>query len=374
MEKVAHLTVKYLNFSETFIYEQIRNMKAYEPVVLTLSKNRNVDKFPVKNIYSVSDLPLLRQKEESIRSIFGRSRYFRDLIKELGLKLIHAHFAYMGNYALQFKKYFNIPLITSFYGLDIYQLTKNPLYRLQLKRLFRIGDYFTGYSSVMRERAIELGCPPEKIITFTVGIDLNKFKFKPRTPGKEINFLYIGRLVEKKGVIYAVRAFAKSFQKHKNITMTIIGDGPLYNEIDTEIKKLGMTERIRMLGYVPDFSAELDKADVFMSPSVVARSGDAEGGINVTVIEALACGIPALVTRQTQSDLIFDNNTGFVSTERDADDLSRKMNILIENPDLIQKFGIIGREKVEKLNSKDQVAKLENMYKELIEKHERPRS
>jgi len=371
MEKIAHLTVKYLNFSETFIYEQIRNMKAYEPVVLTLSTNKNIEKFPVKNLYSVSDLPPWRQKEESIRSVFGRSRYFRDLIKELDIKLIHAHFAYMGNYALQFKKYFDIPLITSFYGLDIYQLTKNPLYRLQLKRLFRIGDFFTGYSSVMRERAIELGCPPKKLITFTVGIDLNKFKFKRREPGSTINFLYIGRLVEKKGVIYGIRAFAKSYQKNKNIRMTLIGDGPLYNELDAEIKKLGMTDSIKMLGYVPDLSAELDKADVFMSPSVVARSGDAEGGINVTVIEALACGIPALVTRQTQSDLIFDGKTGFVARERDADDLSRKMNTLIENPDLIRKFGIIGRERVEKLDSKDQVAKLENIYKELIGKYER---
>jgi len=371
MEKVAHLTVKYLNFSETFIYEQIRNMKAYEPIVLTLSKNNNVKRFPVNSIYSVSDLPPWRQKEESIRSIFGRSRYFRDLIKELDIKLIHAHFAYMGNYALQFKKYFNIPLITSFYGLDIYQLTKNPLYRLQLKRLFKHGDFFTGYSSVMRERAIKLGCPPEKVMTFTVGIDLNKFKFKLRNPASTINFLYIGRLVEKKGVIYGVRAFAKSYQKHRNIRMTVIGDGPLYNEIEAEIKNLGMAHSIKMLGYVPDLSAELDRADVFMSPSVVARSGDAEGGINVTVIETLACGIPALVTRQTQSDLIFDGKTGFVARERDVDDLSSKMNVFIENPDLIRKFGIIGRQMAEKLDSKGQVEKLENIYKEQIKKYER---
>jgi colanic acid/amylovoran biosynthesis glycosyltransferase len=369
MKKVAHLTVKYLNFSETFIYEQIRNMKAFEPVVFTLSTNRNIEKFPVKNLYSVSSLPYFRQKEESIRSVFGRSDYFRKLIKELDIKLIHAHFAYMGSYALQFKKYFKIPIITSFYGLDIYQLTKNPLYRMQLKRLFKYGDFFTGYSSVMKERAIELGCPPEKVITFTVGIDLNKFRFKERTPGKEINFLYIGRLVEKKGVIYAVRAFAKSRQKHKNIRMTIIGDGPLYNEINSEIKKLGMAPVISMLGYVRDLSAELDKADIFISPSVVARSGDAEGGINVTVIEALACGIPAIVTRQTRSDLIFDGETGFVARERDADDLSRKMNILIENPDLIRKFGIMGRKSVEKLDSQSQVQKLEDIYKKLIDSY-----
>jgi colanic acid/amylovoran biosynthesis glycosyltransferase len=370
MKKIAHLTVKYLNFSETFIYEQIRNMKIFEPVVFTLL-TRKPEAFPVKSLYSVSSLPYLKQKEESIRSVFGRSRYFRGLIKELDIKLIHAHFAYMGNYALQFKKYFRIPIITSFYGLDIYQLTKNPLYRLQLKRLFKHGDLFTGYSSVMRERAIELGCPPEKIVPFTVGINMSKFKFKKRTPGKEINFLYIGRLVEKKGVIYGVRAFAKSYRKHNNIRMTVIGDGPLYNEINSEIKMLGMEDRIKMLGYVPDLSAELDRADVFMSPSVVARSGDAEGGINVTLIEALASGMPAIVTRQAQSDLVFDGRTGFIARERDADDLSMKMDIFIENPELITKFGIIGREMAEKLDSSSQVAKLENIYKELIEKYEK---
>jgi glycosyltransferase involved in cell wall biosynthesis len=371
MKKIAHLTVKYLNFSETFVYEQIRNMKMFEPVVFTLSTNKNTEKFPVKNIYSVSSLPSLRQKEESIRSIFGRSSYFRDLIKKLDIKLIHAHFAYMGNYALQFKKYFNIPIITSFYGLDIYQLTKNPLYRLQLKRLFKRGDLFTGYSSVMRERAIELGCPPEKVMTFTVGIDLNKFKFKERRPDNIINILYIGRLVEKKGVIYGIRAFAKSFQKHKNIRMTVIGDGPLYDGIAAEIKKLDMSNYIKMAGYVADTSEYLNNAHIFISPSVVAGNGDAEGGINVTVIEALASGIPSIVTRQTQSDLIFDDKTGYVARERDADDLSEKLNKLIENPHLITKFGIIGRQMVEKLDSKLQVEKLEKIYGDLIAKYER---
>jgi len=373
MDKVAHLTVQYLNFSETFIYEQIRLMKRFDPVVFTLS-TKNLDSFPVNNIFSVSSLPYIKQKGEGIRSVLGRSAYFRGLIKKLDIKLIHAHFAYMGSYAMQFKKYYDIPLVTSLYGLDIYMHTKNPLYRYQLKRLFKKGDLFIGYSSIMTERAIELGCPPEKAMTLTVGIDLNKFRFKEKKPGKIINILYIGRLVEKKGVIYGVQAFAKSYQKHKNIRMTIVGDGPLYSAIDTEIKKLGMTDQIKMLGYVPDTSALLDNADFFISPSVVAKNGDAEGGINVTVIEALACGIPAIVTKQTQSDLIFDGKTGFIAKERDSDDLSEKINAMIETPELISKFGIIGRQMVEKLDSSIQVAKLENIYKELIDKYERTRS
>jgi colanic acid/amylovoran biosynthesis glycosyltransferase len=181
--------------------------------------------------------------------------------------------------------------------------------------------------------------------------------------------LYIGRLVEKKGVQYLIKAFAKSYAKHKNIKLTIIGDGPLYDQHASEIKKLGLSQQITMLGYVPDLAAEIDKADFFLSPSVVARSGDAEGGINVTVIEALASGMPAIVTRQTQSDLIHDGKTGFIARERDSDDLSNKMNILIEKPDLITQFGIMGRRSVEKLNSKDQVEKLEQLYSELIGKY-----
>jgi len=370
MKKIAHLTVKYLSLSESFIYEQIRNISRYEPVVFTLLK-KYPDKYAVPNIYSVSDLPKYRQISESIRGVFGRSDYFRKLIKDLDIKLIHAHFAYMGNYAMQFKKYHDIPLLTSFYGLDIYQLTRNPLYRLQLKRLWRSGDLFTGYSNVMKERAVELGCPPEKIVSLPIGIDLSKFAFRERKHSDTINFLYIGRLVEKKGVIYAIRAFAKSRRKHGNISLTIVGDGPLRSQLEAEVDRLGMRGPIKMLGAVADIKTELDKAHVFVSPSVVASSGDAEGGINVTVIEALASGMPAIVTRQAQSGLIFDGKTGFIAQERDVEDLNRKMDILIENPELIAKFGIIGREMAEKLDSKSQVAKLENIYKELIEKYER---
>jgi len=186
--------------------------------------------------------------------------------------------------------------------------------------------------------------------------------------------LYVGRLVEKKGVIYLIRAFANSYTEHNNIRLNIIGDGPLYDEIKKEIIRLGMDPYITMLGYVPDLAAEIDKADVFLSPSVVAKNGDAEGGVNVTVIEALASGLPAIVTKQTQSDLIIDGKNGFIAREKDVDDLSAKMDILIENPDLIPKFGIMGRNSVEKLDSKHQVAKLENIYRGLIDKYARARS
>ncbi len=250
-------------------------------------------------------------------------------------------------------------------------MTGSPLYRLQLKRLFRLGDHFTAYSSVMARRAMELGCPREKLTVLTVGIDLDRFKFRERKPSKDINVLFIGRLVEKKGCIFAVRAFAKSYRKHRNIRFTIGGDGPLQGEIETEIRKLGIENVARMIGPVRDTSAELEKADIFISPSVVARNGDAEGGINVAVLEALASGLPCLVTKESQSDAVFDGETGFVAKERDADDLSRKLDTLIENPQLIPKFGIIGRRKVEKLDSRVQVGKLEEIYKDLIRKYER---
>jgi colanic acid/amylovoran biosynthesis glycosyltransferase len=226
----------------------------------------------------------------------------------------------------------------------------------------------------MKERAIELGCPPEKIISLPIGIDLSKFSFKERKPSDKINFLYIGRMVEKKGVIYAIRAFAKAYQKHKNISFTLVGDGPLRAQLEAEVDRLGMRGPIKMLGAVPDIKPELDKAHVFVSPSVVAKSGDAEGGINVTVIEALASGLPALVTRQTQSELVFDDKSGYIAKENDADDLSEKMEILIKNPQKITEFGIIGRRFAEELDSKKQVARLEDLYRELIGNNEKRNS
>lgn len=80
----------------------------------------------------------------------------------------------------------------------------------------------------MRQSLVALGCPEEKVRIIHIGIDAQKYEFKPRvlTEGAKIRVLMAGRFVEKKGFEYGIRAFAKAAKEFDNLQLRIVGDGP----------------------------------------------------------------------------------------------------------------------------------------------------
>ena len=276
---------------------------------------------------------------------------------------------------LPLKKYFNLPLLTSFYGMDVYMHPKNPLVRWQLKNLFAQGDLFLTYSEKMRKDVIALGCNANKIRAHHGGVDFKKFRFHPRKIDKnsEIRVLLVGRFVEKKGIDIGIKAFAQSFKKYPQLRLNIIGDGALKNKYKKLIGNLGLHNSVTLLGSktYPEYIAELERSHFLIAPSVIARNGDEEGGINASVIEALATGLACITTLHSGSELVYSGKTGFMVPERDIHELSRKINYLVEHPHLLEEFGRAGRALIEqKFDIIKQTRKLENIYKEMIQKHE----
>ncbi|MEE8638174.1 MAG: glycosyltransferase [Candidatus Margulisiibacteriota bacterium] len=369
MDKIAFAVHKYLGLSETFIYEPLRNIKAFEAIVLTLAKE-NLDKFPHPKIYSISDLPLQERLLENLTNYFGRFAYFKKIIKDLNIKLIHAHFAWEGIFILSLKRHFNLPLITSLYGQDIYRYPRDPVYRWQLKRLFSEGDLFLAACKDLKNKAISLGCPKNKIIVHHCRIDLNNFTpIKTKKEKTKIKILMCGRLVEKKGFAYGIKAFAQSFNKYRNIRLQIIGDGPLKNKLISLIKKMKLEEFISLQGSKshPEIARAMRDADIFMMSYVTAKNGDSEAA-PLVLKEAQATGLPAISTRHAGvPEIVLDGKTGFLVEEKDVKGLAQKLNNLIENPQLRAKFGERGRRLIEeRFNIKDQTCELEDIYKELI--------
>jgi glycosyltransferase involved in cell wall biosynthesis len=134
--------------------------------------------------------------------------------------------------------------------------------------------------------------------------------------GDERVCLFIGRLVEKKGVEYLLEAVAHA---SSSWTLLIAGDGPLRAELETRVAELGLGERVRFLGFV----AAAEKADAFAAadalvvPSVVSADGDAEG-LPVALLEGLAAGLPCIATRESGADDILDDReNGFLCASRD---------------------------------------------------------
>ena len=364
--KVAHIRLKFLRITETFIYEEIKNLKKHEPVVFCI-KTENLDKFPFKNIRNLSNLNLFSYLFNAGSWLwFKRCLYFENLIKSEDIRLLHAQYGREGLFSISLKKKTGVPLITNFRGWDASTIPmQNPrIYN----ELFKVGDLFLVRSNDMKKDLIKFGCSEKKIIIHHSAIDLDKFKFNPRKPlnkNEKIKILLIGRFVETKGIPYALKAVAEVKKKYKNIGFTIIGDGNLRPEIEKLIKKLNLTNETRLLGFIPHEKVikEIQNSHIFISPSVTDRKGEKEGTVN-TFAEAQATGMPTIGTYHAGiPEVILNEKTGLLVKERDVNGLANKLEYLIEHQDLWKEFGKNGRRHIEKeFNIKAQTKKLEKIY------------
>lgn len=302
-----------------------------------------------------SSLPFLdKPLYDIIHCHYGRNGIRGFMLKEIG--------------ALQGK------LVTVFHGFDISNYLNKHGEGIY-KRLFERGDLFQPISEHWKRRLLELGCNDNKIVVHRMGIDCTKFSFRPPEPhpGRPIHILTIARLVEKKGVEYAIRAVAQVGQIRSNIQYQIVGDGPLREDFAALIDQLGIGDKIQLLGWKQQ-SEVLDllaKADILLAPSVTSRTGDREG-IPVTLMEAMARGLPVVSTLHSGiPELIQDGISGFLVPERDVDSLAEKLSYLIGNPEIWSAMGHAGRAYVEKhYNIKKLNDRLVEIYSELISRQQ----
>jgi colanic acid/amylovoran biosynthesis glycosyltransferase len=242
-------------------------------------------------------------------------------------------------------------LITSFRGYDIslfVQQNGKDVYN----SLFAKGDFFLTNCEFFRQRAIKLGCQPEKIVVHGSGIDCRRFPFKaryPHTDGK-IRIATTGRLIEKKGIEYGIRAIFQVSRIYPNIEYNIIGDGELKANLQQLIQSLQITKQVKILGWKtqPEIVEILDKTDIFIAPSVTAKDGNQDAPVN-TLKEAMLMGLPVIATTHGGiPELVRDGISGCLVPERDTDAIAEKLTYLIEHPEIWPAMGHAGRADVEK--------------------------
>lgn len=301
-----------------------------------------------KAIFKV--LRLRKQKKREFEKILSVAISF---LGKGPYDIIHCHFGPNGTLAVSLKDIGAIEgkIVTAFHGYDISSyIIKNG--DSAYKDLFLRGDLFLPISERWKNKLIELGCDEKKIIVHRMGIDMNKFVFPrsgQRNDGK-IRLLSIGRLVEKKGMRYAISAVAKLLKKYPDIEYTIAGDGPLKNDLENLIQELHGQDNIKLVGWKrqSEVITLLRNSDMFIASSVTGRDGDLEG-IPVVLMEALAMGLPVISTRHSGiPELVEDGKTGFLVPEGDSDAIAEKLEFLInhqEDRNIMKEAGRIYVEK-----------------------------
>jgi colanic acid/amylovoran biosynthesis glycosyltransferase len=308
----------------------------------------------VRNIY-LGSLKSLRffygkyDKEVSTLKTFYRIVPF---LEDGVYDIIHCQFGTLAPIALAYRDAGIISgkLITTFRGIDISKYVEENG-RDVYEQLFREGEFFLANCQFFGDRAVNLGCDPDRMVVHGSGLDCRKFAFKPRyfpAEGK-VQITTTGRLVEKKGIEYAIRAVAKVAEFYPNIQYKIIGDGELKEHFEQLITELNIGHIVQLLGWKQqkEIVEILDNAHIFIAPSVTAADGNQDAPVN-TLKEAMAMGLPVISTTHGGiPELVADGVSGFLVPERDTDAIATKLLYLIHHPQLWEKMGKAGRARVE---------------------------
>lgn len=286
--------------------------------------------------------------------------------------IIHCHFGPNGILGLNLKKIIpKIKLVTTFHGYDINSYP-NRAGKDVYNDLFEYGDLFTANTSFTKQQVVSLGCNKKDIKILPVGVELEKFCFCERMllPDEPLRILSVGRLVEKKGHEYTLRAVAKLCYEGRNIICTVIGGGPLKNELQSLVEELGIEKNIKFQGALSqdEVIEHYKKSHIFVLASITARDGDREGQ-GLVLQEAQAMGLPVVSTLHNGiPEGVLDGKSGFLVPEKDVDALAERLEYLINHPDIWPQMGRAGREYVEKnYNIKDLNQRLVRIYQELLE-------
>lgn len=245
------------------------------------------------------------------------------------IDLIHAQFGLGGALALPIAQQAGVPLVVTFHGGDAAK-DKHFERRAGLATIFQrrrdamveAADTILCVSQFVRERLIARGFPPAKLQTHYLGIDIPAEVALPAL-GASTNVLFVGRLVEKKGVDILLDAMAQARIAEPALTLTVVGDGPLRADLQHRAARSGVPVEFRGWLKPKEVQAAMRRALLLAVPSRTAEGGDAEG-LPTVIMEAMALGVPVVATDHAGiPEVISDGVTGLLVTEGNVAALSQ---------------------------------------------------
>jgi glycosyltransferase involved in cell wall biosynthesis len=317
--------------SETFIVEQAQALRRYWPVLAGLRRTEPslAHDLPVELLSERAGLRG-RLAATLYRNLPVRRSFFRRLI-ELSPSILHAHFATDAAVALPIAEGLRVPLIVSLHGYDVSSTdetfcksSSGRHYLAHRQELFARSSAFLCVSRAIREAALRAGFPEEKLYLHYTGIDCERFcpakiERDPRL------VLFVGRLVEKKGCEYLLRAMALVQREDAQARVEIIGDGPLRTQLEALAEKLGLRAVFRGVQRPSEVQRSMSRARVLCNPSVTASSGDMEG-FGMVFAEAQAVGTPVVSTvHGAIPEAVCDEVTGVLCPERAVEPLAEAL-------------------------------------------------
>ncbi|MBV9643276.1 MAG: glycosyltransferase [Verrucomicrobia bacterium] len=340
---VASFCTYFLKAEMLHIYRQITSLQRVHTFVIAKIRENAA-------LYPFNDLELLKSSNPS-PAFRGRLKYlvrapalvYRgefEVIRRVLLRrnpdLMHIYFGNTGVHLLPLIERWDRPCVVSFHGMDVQRRKNERDYEAKLRKLLRLVPLVLVRSRSIAQRLIELDCDPQKIRLNRTGIPLEEFPYLARNVpvAGAWTIVQACRLVPKKGLVTALRAFARFVKAFPRSRFLIAGDGPLRRELEQLVRQLGLQNVVVFLGFLgqSQLRALYEKAHIFMHPSELPPDSNEEGIPN-SMLEAMASGLPVVATRHGGiPEAVTDGVNGLLVAERDDDGLVNSLFNLVEDP------------------------------------------
>lgn len=374
---VASYCSTFLKPEMLHLYRQVTSFRRVDTFVMT-KKIEQATRFPFhdieriprphRNFFRHGWMKFVERRPPLIYR--GEYQQLISILERRGADMMHIYFGHTGVHLLPFIREWNKPCVVSFHGADVARNQQVDNYPGKLRVLFDSVRIVLARSQSLANRLVRFGCPPEKIRINRTGIPLNEFVFTSREFPRNGRWrvLQACRLIDKKGVGSAIRAFAVFAQKFPEAEFFIAGKGPLQPDLELIAQRCGVAGRVHFCGFLGqrDLCTLYARSHIFIHPSETPPDENQEGIPN-SLLEAMATGLPVIATRHGGiPEAVTENRNGFLNEERDSEGLGQSMITLAGSPAIYGQFGRAARAAVaDSFDQDSTTCALENVYEEV---------
>jgi glycosyltransferase involved in cell wall biosynthesis len=232
------------------------------------------------------------------------------------------------------------------HGYDVSMQLRQPWWRSAYRRLNDADGVIT-VSRASRDRLVELGLDAARIHVVPCGVDVAAEVRRP-PPRDSTHCVAVGRMVAKKAPILLLDAFRQAHEVLPRLRLDWVGGGPLLEAARQFVRSFRLEGIVTLHGWQTHAAVRglLRRGDLFLQHSVLDPETGDEEGLPVSVLEAMAEGLPIVATRHGGiPEAVVAGTTGMLVAEGDVADMAAQIVRLAANPDLRWRLGYAGWER-----------------------------
>jgi glycosyltransferase involved in cell wall biosynthesis len=274
--------------------------------------------------------------------LIAQARAIRSIVARKGIQVLNTHWIIPQGLsaAMALGRSRQVVHVLSIHAGDVFMLQKVPGSRQLARFIASRTDVLLSAGSATREALDQILGFSSSATLQPMGVYNELFRPGPHSQPVESPFpegyiLFFGRLVEKKGLVYLLRAMPKIIEQRPGLGLIVIGYGPLEGELRNETSRLGLEDGVRFVGRKDhsEIIRYLHGTQVAVVPSIVDSRGETEG-MPTVVTEALAAGCRVVASDVNGlPDVIRHGENGWLCRQKDPEDLAKKVLMALEEPD-----------------------------------------